>query len=209
MKHCPICNKSSSEIKFYGEFCADCAGDKVRGRLPREAEVTVCKSCGNIKVAGAFVPETHASVERLLKSAIKHYPIRLMHSGNGIARLAVSDPDREGLEVQANVHLKAIRVLCDACSKKRAGYYEAVVQLRGEKEKVARTSESLSRYLERNGAFVTKVEEKEHGLDIYASDKRVVQAYISARHLKPKTAFELHGEKAGRKLYRNTYFLPL
>ena len=76
-------------------------------------------------------------------------------------------------------------------------------------EKVGRAAASLQKYLERNGAFVTKVEQKEHGVDVYASDKKVALSFISVRHMKWKGSFELHGEKRGKRLYRNTYFITL
>ncbi len=209
MKHCPICNRSSEEARFYGEFCEFCAGKKLKERLKTEANVDRCRDCGRINVAGAFVPETKGGMELLLARTFKPYKIRLIHSGNGIARILVSDEEHGGLSVEHNVHLKVNRLLCDADAKRRAGYYEAVVQFRGGTEKVGRAVASLERYLERNGAFVSKTEQKEHGMDVYASDKKKALSFISVRHMKYKSSFELHGEKRGRRLYRNTYFITL
>ena len=209
MKHCPICNRSSEEARFFGEFCEFCLGDKLREKLPAEAEYEICRDCGRVKVAGAFVHNSESSMERLLAIKFKPHNIRLIHVSNGIARISVGDEKHTGLSIDFNVHLKPRRVLCDDDAKKRAGYYEAVVQLRGEAGKVERAATSLARYLEKNGAFVTKTEVKEHGIDVYASDKKTAFAFISARHLKFKSSFELHGEKRGRRLYRNTYFITL
>lgn len=209
MKHCPICNKSSDEIRFFGEFCEDCAGRKLKGRLAKEADVVVCRDCGRIKVSGEFVPETKESMQLLLSGKYKPYKVKLIHSGNGIARIWVRDEKQDGLEVEHNAHLVFERVLCDTDAKKRSGYYEAVVQFRGGKEKVEHIAAALQRYLEKNGAFVAKIDEKEHGVDVFASDKKVALSFISVRHLKWKGSFELHGEKRGRRLYRNTYFITL
>lgn len=209
MKHCPICNKSSDEIEFFGEFCEDCAGKKFKGKLEREAEVIVCRDCGRIKVAGSFVPDTESSMERLLAGVFKPYRVKLVHSSNGIARIRVSDEKQGGLEVEHNVHLAFKRTLCDSDARKRAGYYEAVLQFRGDSEKVSRLAAALQRYLENNDAFVARSEEKEHGVDVYVSDKKVALSFITVRHLKWKGSFELHGEKRGKRLYRNTYFITL
>jgi NMD protein affecting ribosome stability and mRNA decay len=209
MKRCPICNRSSEEVSFYGEFCVDCAGKRLKSKMQNEIDMTVCKDCRRIKVAGIFMEIGDKSVEQLLGSALKHYSVRLIHFSNGIARIRVKEEGHEGPAVEMNVHIKQLITLCDSCAKKRAGYYEAVVQLRGDEGKVKRTAVSLGRYLDKNGAFITKTEEKEHGVDIFTSDKKSTLAFISSRHLKWKGSFELHGEKAGRKLYRNTYFITL
>lgn len=209
MKHCPICNRSSEEARFYGEFCEFCAGKKLKEKLAADVGVEQCRDCGRILVAGSFVPETKGGMELLLARVYRPYKIRLIHSGNNIARVLVADEKQGGLSVEHNVHLKVNRILCDTDMKKRSGYYEAVVQFRGDAEKVGRAASSLERYLEKNGAFVAKVEQKEHGVDVYASDKKVALSFISVRHMKYKGSFELHGEKRGRRLYRNTYFITL
>ncbi len=209
MKHCPICNRSSEEARFYGEFCEFCAGKKLKAGLHAEVKVEQCRDCMRIKVAGVFVPESKGALEALLSREYRPYRIRLIHSGNGIARMLVTDEERGGLSVEQNVHLKVDRMLCDDDMKKRAGYYEAIVQFRGDEGKVGRAVASLERYLEKNGTFVTKTEQKEHGVDVYASSKKSALAFISARHMKYKGSFELHGEKRGKRLYRNTYFITL
>ncbi|MDE1855348.1 MAG: hypothetical protein KGH57_03475 [Candidatus Micrarchaeota archaeon] len=209
MKHCPICNRSSEEARFYGEFCEFCAGKKLKSKLPGDVSVEQCKDCGRIKVLGAFMPETKGGMELLLARVFRPYSIRLIHSSNGIARILVTDEKQGGLSLEHNVHLKVSKTLCDMDAKKRSSYYEAVVQFRGDAEKVARAAASLERYLEKNGAFVTKIEQKEHGVDVFASDKKVALSFISVRHMKWKGSFELHGEKRGKRLYRNTYFITL
>jgi NMD protein affecting ribosome stability and mRNA decay len=209
MKHCPICNRSSAEVRFYGEFCEEHAAKKLKEKLVSEVPVIVCRDCGRMKVAGKFVPENKENMQRLLASVYKPYLVSLINSGNGIARIIVRDESHYGIEVEHNAHLKFERILCDDDIRKRGGYYEAVVQFRGEIGKVSRAAASLQRYLEDNGAFVTRVEEKEYGVDIFTSDKEAVVSFITARHFKWKGSFELHGEKRGRRLYRNTYFITL
>jgi NMD protein affecting ribosome stability and mRNA decay len=209
MRHCPLCNKSSDESRFYGEFCEDCAGRKMKEALPHEADLVTCKDCAKIKVSGVFTKLGNSSIERLLQSEMKKYKINLLHFGNGIARITAVSEKQEGLMVETNVHLKKVTMLCDRCSRIRAGYYEAILQLRGEESKVQRMSETLDRYLERNGAFVTKIEQKDHGVDVYTSDKKSAFAFISSRRLKFKASFELYGMKNGRRVYRNTYFITM
>ncbi len=209
MKHCPICNNSSADRRFFGEFCEDCAAKKLRSRIPSVVEMVRCRDCGRIKSAGVFAEESMESLERMLKPSFKPFDVKLVHLSNGIARIRVEDARQEGLEIEHNAHIKLHSLLCDSCARRRAGYYEAVLQFRGEQGKVGRIALALQRYLEKNGAFVTKAERKEHGVDVYASDKKVAMSFIAVRHLKFKASFELHGEKRGKRLYRNTYFITL
>ncbi len=209
MRHCPICNKSSDEIKFYGEFCADHASKKLEESLPHQSELETCKDCKRINVAGKFVEENSMSIERAMKRELKKYSVELVHFGNGIARVRVTDEKQDGLQIETNIHVKRVNLLCDTCARIRSGYFEAIVQIRGEHEKVGRMAEALRTYVEKNGSFVTKVETKEHGLDVYIGSKKAASAFLSSRRLKFKASYELNGMKQGRRLYRNTYFLTL
>lgn len=63
----------------------------------------------------------------------------------------------------------------------------------------------MTRYLDSNDAFVSKMEENEHGIDMYVSNKRLAAAFISKMKLHPNTSFTLVGLKNGKRVYKNTY----
>ncbi len=208
MKHCPICDRTSDRFAFFGEICEVCAGKKLKEKLPSEASVPVCRDCGRIRVAGVFVEPGGASVQRLIAGYAKPYKVRLIAASHETARVSVTD-ESTGLSVEHDIKLRFERTLCDDDSRRRAGYYEAVVQFRGDEGKVGRAAAALQRYVERNGGFVAKTEQKEHGMDVFVSYKRIARAFLEARHIKSESSFKLQGEKRGRRLYRNTYFVTL
>ncbi len=209
MKHCPLCDRTSDRFRFFGEICEVCAGKKLSEKLASEAKVPVCRDCGRIRVAGTFVERNEASMQRLLSGLMRQFRVKLIDVGDDRARTSVTDEKSGGLTVEHDVKLDFERTLCEDDNRRRAGYYEAVVQLRGDEGRVLHAAAALQRYVERNGGFVTKTEEKEHGVDVFVSDKKMAHSFIDSRHMSFKSSFKLQGERRGRRLYRNTYFVTL
>ncbi len=119
----------------------------------------------------------------------------------------VVDDERVGFP--KSIELKIKHETCQRCYRISAGYYEAIVQLRGNVKKMDSLSEKIKRYVERRGGFITKVESIDNGLDIYASDKMMMNEFFNDYDLKPKRSFRLYGLRKGKKLYRNTYSLHI
>lgn len=209
MKHCPICDRASDRFRFYGEICEVCAGKKLAEKLPKEVSVVVCRDCGRMRVSGSFEEPSQENMQRLLAAAIRQYSVRLLAATDDMVRVAVTDEKTGGLTVEHDIKLLFGRTLCEKDSRRRAGYYEAVVQFRGDEGKVSRTAASLQKFVERNNGFITRTEQKEHGMDIFVSDKKLARAFIMARRLSFKSSFKLQGERHGKRLYRNTYFVTL
>ena len=67
----------------------------------------------------------------------------------------------------------------------------------------------LTKYVEANGAFISKTEKEGTGIDMYISNKKLVSAFFMLYRLKPKRSYTLYGMKHGKELYRNIYALRL
>ena|GEM_PF-986362 len=101
---------------------------------------------------------------------------------------------------------------CPSCSKKRGNYFEAIIQLRGAHEKFIEIIDFVKDTIDSQKnpeIFITKVEKKKEGYDLYISNKeyaknmskRIIDKYGG-------TIIEsnsLVGRKEGRDLYRFTY----
>ncbi len=103
---------------------------------------------------------------------------------------------------------------CDVCSRRVSGYYEAVIQIRGEEEKVEEiTGEIRRRFKEDPKAFILKEEEEREGRDFYVSNSKLAKKVI--RELQNKYGGEiketatLYTRKEGKDVYRMTYLLRL
>lgn len=86
----------------------------------------------------------------------------------------------EEQEGRAEVVVNVGVTTCDVCSRAMSGYYEAILQIRGEndisEEKLSEVYRDLENYVvEKRGrdrtAFVAKVERKHGGLDLYLGSK--------------------------------------
>ncbi|HIH50177.1 TPA: hypothetical protein HA291_01835, partial [Candidatus Micrarchaeota archaeon] len=89
------------------------------------------------------------------------------------------------------------------------GYYEALVQLRGDWDRINSLIRNITKYVERRNGFIAKIEKVENGKDVYLSDKLMANAFFHDYDLKPTRSFRLYGMKRGKKVYRNTYSLRL
>lgn len=101
---------------------------------------------------------------------------------------------------------------CPSCSKKRGNYFEAIIQLRGTHEKFIEIIDFVKNTIDSQKnpeIFITKLEKKKEGYDLYISNKeyaknmskRIIDKYGG-------TIIEsnsLVGRKEGRDLYRFTY----
>ncbi len=173
-------------------------------------QVQVCKRCGKIKANGSFVPPNGNNIEAAIKPQIGRYSVHLIDYDDASAKLDVSEETANGrLAAELAVEIVQKRVLCDMCYKKACNYYEAVMQLRGNNYKIARFIERVTRFFDVNNEFVGELDYNSDGVDVYLSNKRLAQAYISKHKLHSTNSFTLSGVKNGKRIYKNTYAIRL
>src|SRR5271157_6066465 len=153
--NCPTCNRSSDECRFIGDFCEFCAADTVKRQTPESIDVEQCRWCGRIRLKGVYRPMDKASIGESIESEMKTH-------GWNVDVVSMGEKDVqakfycnvEGVPIsfENNVHLKISHRTCTDCYRKSSGYYEAIVQLRGDAGKVERLSESISKFIEKRKA---------------------------------------------------------
>ena len=149
VKHCPICNKSSADVRFYGEFCEKCASDKLKERLPTEVEVERCRVCGKIRTKEGARTEDKSSLLSVIQQRFIKFKVYLISFGDGKALIDVVDQrNDQPLATEKEVAIKYRKMTCESCYKRIGGYYEATIQLRGDDERIERFMERLTRYFE-------------------------------------------------------------
>ena len=212
VKYCPICNRSSNEFKFYGEFCEVCTKDMLSKKLPNQIYIDKCRVCKRIRLGNDFVEENNASVEEELKHALSKYDVKLISYNKefGLANVSIGTTiSGEEINLEKRISIKYNKRICKQCSRRLGGYYEAIFQIRGEPEQVERFKNSVKNYFIANNEFVTKEEEVNNGVNMYLSSKKLAESYLSGFRIKAKKSFTLHTVKNGKKLYRNTYSIQL
>ncbi|MGC8710741.1 MAG: NMD3-related protein [Candidatus Micrarchaeia archaeon] len=211
-KYCPICNRSSDKFEFYGAFCEVCSREKLSKKIPNDINVLKCKRCGRIKLAGSFVEENRLSIAEEIKKSLKGLGVKVEaydeHAGIATAIVTEIISGKE-LRVEKQISIKHIDTLCQQCARKAGGYYEAVLQLRGDFNKIAKIERSVANFLEANDEFISKELDVENGVDVYVSSKKLAAAMISGMRLKANKSYTLYSIKNGKKIYRNTYAIYL
>ncbi len=212
--YCPTCNRSSDDCLFVGEFCEFCTAGKLGKKLPKSIKVFQCRFCKRVKVGKGWMEP--GNEKRVLGKAIMHeigggFEVGILEFGrNGIAECTITKKMDEGdVKFEAEIEIKRFHETCQRCFRISSGYYQGIVQLRGDREKMNRMMAKLSRYLERRGGYITKAEDVTNGMDIYVSDKEAANNFFMDHDLKPLKSFRLWGMKKGKKVYRNTYSLHL
>jgi NMD protein affecting ribosome stability and mRNA decay len=210
--HCPTCSRSSDEAVFIGEFCEFCIAEKVKRKLPKEIAVHQCRFCNRVKVANTFFGGTDSTWGRALAEATgEECRVKaLEREKNGTVKCRIIC--RYGGGKVAFDHDFKVRVAhetCQRCYRMSSGYYEGVVQLRGNRIKIERVQEKLKRFVERRGGYITRTDDVLNGVDLYVSDKEMANGFFAMTELKPERSFRLYGVRNGKKVYRNTYALHL
>ncbi|MEM3227953.1 MAG: NMD3-related protein [Candidatus Micrarchaeaceae archaeon] len=214
MKYCPICNASNEELAFVGELCINCFKKLELKKLPEAMKITICKRCGRIKTPQGW--------KRQNKGAFGDVAAKELKNRNVVAKLKSIDLDagkaevefiveaeNEKVGIEKEVGVELLRTVCDICYKKSAGYYEAIVQLRGGEDSVRKMEEHIGRFLENGDAFIAKREAHGYGVDLYISDRKAIELFMNRNRLHPKRSYTLYGTKNGRKLYRHSYSVQL
>ena len=191
MKSCPRCGKPESDFDepFLGAFCPDCFSSKselFEVKLPLELER--CQKCGKARITGEWVYPNADRIGEYLSAKIRSsHKFKLLD-----CKLASSDPSQLSATMELEFVLpqgstaqkkttRTIAILptmCASCSQKSGGYFEAIIQLRGDPEKIARKTE-LIKAMRGNDSFVSKVEELKEGVDIYVGSYRSATNVLS------------------------------
>lgn len=209
VKKCPLCNRTSDEVEFYGEFCRYCRQEKLRMKLPNLIQLTKCNRCQKVLAKGHFVKATTSNLELALSQVLKGYTIKLIGEDEKEKTITIEvteETPEYTITGEKVFGLKIQKTICETCNKRAGSYYEGVIQLRGENtEKMERFIEKINKYMEERNEFIPNVKTADNGFDVYVSNKRMTAAYLTSRHIKFIPSYTLYGLKNGRNIYRHTY----
>ncbi|MFA5247294.1 MAG: NMD3-related protein [Candidatus Micrarchaeia archaeon] len=221
MKSCPQCGKPESAFKepFIGAFCSDCFTSKTplfEIKLPLELER--CQKCGKVRLLAQWVfPNSERISEYLgakLRSAyefkVKGCVLEPSEKSQLQATMTIEFvlPQGNTVEKKTTRTIALLPTMCAGCSQKSGGYFEAIIQLRGDEAKIARKTELIKAMIG-NDSFVSKVETLKEGIDIYVGSHRSATNVLSRLKLAYTQANKLAGKKRGKNLYRRSYCVRL
>lgn len=218
-KNCPSCGRSEEETgEFVRNFCPDCYAQRFTlYHLPDEYELKLCPRCDRTFYSGKWVLLTPTeAVKDFVKRKIKSdFPFKVeelrfekqVKEDLAIVRLSFSMSGKK-VEKKHRLRFKLVKDLCRDCSLRASGYFEAIIQLRGEWNDIHKVAETLLKRIEKE-SFVSKIEEKKEGVNIYVGSKKITHQLLSSLELRFTTSKTLAGRKEGKDLYRTTYCVRL
>jgi nonsense-mediated mRNA decay protein 3 len=241
-RFCYLCGRETEGL--VEGLCGRCYfQEKEFLRIPDRVEAVLCRGCLAYRKGRRWIPLGN-DPETVLEDAVRKAVL------DSLKMDRVEDPEivLEFLETKApspSVHLFTLRVrvegevkglpfreegtvevrvgegLCPDCSRRAGGYYEAILQLRGEKGiDGERRRNLLDRMEERTAlaarkdrkAFVTKIEEREEGIDFYLGSLSFARKAV--RDLQQvyggtitESATLVGADREGKRLYRTTLSL--
>lgn len=201
---CPKCGKSSKEKNFIEAFCVDCYPYNLK--IPEKIEIDVCKRCRKMRIKGEWVEYDRKKLEEYVEGKCKGDFTSVEYDiDSQTAVFTIKKGDSEA-QVERKFPLKENIVMCTSCSRIAGGYFESIIQLRGNEGKVRKYTKILTKMLSRS-TFISKIDEKKEGTDMYIGNTRAVLETIAELGIKRKITRKLAGTKYGKKFYRTTFLL--
>jgi len=218
MKVCAKCGRKESGKEFVGAFCTECfSREHELFRLPEVIELRTCAKCGRAHFKDWETYSLNA-VRKLVLSKLRT-PYKLADAKIMIEEkkeqrekfLAVHldlefDVDGNKISRKAQVLLRLEKEQCLSCSRISGGYFEAIVQVRGDAAKAAKMEKKIAELIEKEAGVITKIEEHPEGRDLYVSSKQAAHKALNELRLHVKASGKLAGKnREGKTLFRTTY----
>jgi len=224
-KFCPRCGRSTEN--FYNGLCKNCFLEitSLSDKLANRFVLRQCRNCGRIYANDDFAETIEGALDILLRELLADKKMQLLHTASyriegrrAHVTLVSKVEDLEKIE-KKDVELVVKIILCERCAQEGSGYFQSIMQLRAMKkseeskellevlfDEVQQQMELLSHYDQH--AFISKIERKKEGLDLYIGSKKV--AMQIAKNIKNKfnadivVSRKLAGREQGQKVYRDT-----
>jgi len=199
---CPKCGRNEKEVKFMEAFCVDCYPFNLK--LPGKVGIEVCKRCNRMRLRGEWVPYNSRKIEEHIASKARGDFESVRYDSEKMELVFTVRKGDAAVEIRKPFEFEKKITVCPDCSKIAGGYYESIIQLRGDEKKVAKYSKILTDMLKKK-TFITKTEEKHGGIDICTGSTRAVLEAVAELGLKRKITRKLVGLKEGKRFHRVTF----
>ncbi|MFH0889784.1 MAG: NMD3-related protein [Candidatus Aenigmatarchaeota archaeon] len=194
---CPKCGK---EAELIDGFCRECFLKRTT-LIEANNKFVRCSICGKWLAKGAW-----KKFDEAVKDSLKFKGELLDFSVTDTGRRFIVDYTLEFVgiifEGTLEIHPSIRKFACTNCSRERGGYYESIIQLRGDWQKAYDLSNRLG---------TSKIEMKKEGVDLYVIKFSEGNKFISAmkKTFEPevKESSSMAGMKDGRQISRKTIML--
>ncbi len=203
---CPRCGRTSEEKEFVEAFCIDCYEFNIR--LPKGLKVVLCKRCNRMNLQGEWQQLNRRKISEYVAGKCKgDFTGADCDIDTGACTFTFEKAGKRAT-LQRQVDLEKQVTMCPDCCRSSGGYFEAIIQLRGDMGRVEAEAERLGNLLAKK-TFVSKIEEMHGGLDLYVGSSRAVSTVLHDLGFKPARSRKLFGRKEGKNIYRVSYAIRL
>ncbi len=229
---CVICGKN--QAVDHG-MCEECIKENIKVEAISQVNLAFCPKCGSIRIGKKWYKNDYAGrLMPVLMDELKCTDRDAVLTGNPKS-IVMNDQDKtisfeisidrkyiDSMNEKISVPYSVSYISCPTCNKFTGSYYEAVIQLRTVSteydDSLNNVLDSIGNIMEKRkridaASFISKVEKKAEGIDIYLGKKNdgdmlssFVMDHFFSNIIVTKT---LAGVKDGRKFYRYTYSLRI
>lgn len=203
---CPRCGKSSNEKEFIDAFCVDC--HHVDIKTPTSLIFETCKRCEKIKFRGSWQGVSEKEFNNYIINKCRGDFFNAIYNNETCTITFFIKKSNKILKINKWIDVKFNKNMCPDCSKMSGGYYEAIIQLRGNEQRIAKLANMLERELKKT-TFISKVDEKKEGTDIYIGSNASALELVKQLGYTYGISKKLFGLKEGKRTYRTTYVVRL
>ncbi len=188
----------------------------MKKKIPESLALIYCKRCGRIKSPEGYRPPDKESLAGAIEHQLHHLKLQVtvrsfdLEKKDKVVSVEYKFPvDGDYVFIDVDTPVTMDHQICLDDYRKSSGYYEAIIQLRGNKERIERMVVKITKFLDARGAFIGKIEETDAGIDLYTSDKSLTGKFFLFYKLKTKKSYTLYSIRKGKEIYRHTYLLRL
>jgi nonsense-mediated mRNA decay protein 3 len=205
---CPKCGKTSDKVAFIEAFCVDCYPTNVQ-EPKKKIFIKACKRCNKMFLKGEWLPLDYKKISEYVVSKCRG---EFSEAGYDFDRQVVIFTIRKRdseVKVERKAHVEIEWMMCRNCSRMSGGYFEAIVQLRGEEKRVERYKKLFETKLAKKTFIAKEKEQKTGGVDLFIGSSKAVFELMHELGLRAKITRKLVGRKEGKRFFRITYSIRL
>jgi nonsense-mediated mRNA decay protein 3 len=204
MKFCFVCGKKTE--KLIEGYCEDCYNNSFNLiQTPKEITILLCSKCKKIKQKNDW---NDVKIEDLVKNNIKVLGnnVKIEVIGNKIfASGSLKNSKKIKEEEIHEINIKTVKVLCPECSRRLGGYYEAIMQLRGN------IPEEVLNFIDKEikEKSFYRIDHIKGGFNLYIGNKNIANQIADKikriYNLEVKKSFKLYTKKEGKDVYKSVF----
>lgn len=198
---CPRCGKKSTQKEFIEAFCIDCYPLNIT--LPKDVYFDTCKRCSKFRFGNDWRLTDEAELSKIIVRKCKGEFSQVDYDFQTGMLVFTIERRSKRFTIEKPFRVITNVTMCPQCSRMSGGYFEGILQLRGDKNKVDKYSRAIQKRLVEK-SFISKVEVNRDGTDIYFGSTPAAVTAIGELGLTYKITKKLFGMKEGKNVYRST-----